>query len=1764
MDKDNQGQSEVTDHEGPSGGVSPELTGGHGYTFEDSVTAVYVAALLCESTAPGLPGRTVTRVAVQRGSFGQPLDDLIITSMGTDLVSMTYSAQVKRKLVISSAKSNSDFRETIERAYDTVRSSGFKQGLDRVGAIVGELSDGSKRAFETLCEWARAESSSEDFAKKLRTEGVAGEKLTHFEVVRELLLSRVTEEGLDLAAHQLLAHFVLIRMDLLAEGSTTEPGSVSLLANALAPTDRARADDLWRRLLALVRASQGRAAGFDRKTLVASLNGAFRLSGAPSLSTAIAAIEQESRLAVDEIENSISGLNVPRAGHVDAVIEAAKTPGFVQVVGMPGAGKSVVLRSAIESLIASGPVLFLKSDRLQGTTWQQYASMSNIPHASLEDLLIELTASGSGVLFIDGLDRVEFSHRGVVLDLLSMILSSPHLSDWCTVATVRDTGLEPLRTWLPPKLFENGVRTLTVDSFNDDEATALAQARPTLQRLLFGPEAVRAVVRRPFFAAILAKEAESGAEYASSEVDLAALWWKRGGYTGDPTRVGYRRNALVALAKAGAYQLGNRIPVSDVDPGVLEELEADGIIRPVRLGHVVRFAHDIFFEWALLQHLIGEADDWLSVIRRLGEPPALGRVVELLSQAELVHQESWNRFLVMLEADKTLRSQWLRAWMAGPFSLETFKQHSSTFDHALLDPSHERLGKLIVWYQAEKTQPNAGILQLELPGSDIAQRMVYADLYGHPSDVGAWARFCDWLLDHVASLPTQILPDVISAFGVWQNAFAHVPNPVSERIVRTCLAWLYHAEHVRRSRTYSADFGVWCPLNHENLKQLEQSLLTLVLNSAVVEHALIAQYLRDKRYYDGRGQKSVEAVFRYSEILARVCPVELVDFTLAAIRSRLPIDVARNQDFHGSYGTSEWDWSRLSIEGWSLFSPAAPTREPFHSLFKHAPAEACRLVRELSNHSIQAWRQLNRISPRQRGTPIPVVMEFPWGGQVFWGDRQRYLGARGLWGPSAVNSALMAMEAWALREVDSGAPVDDILQKILEGQKSMGVLAVAVAICLHKQHISQASLPIFTNQRIWYLEIDRLVQDRTQTANLMGFRSHEQMHAQAVAEANSYPVRQVDIRSLASIALIKGGELGAQVSVALQQFPDELPFQYVHERGDAAATAELRETAQLWAELGRQENYQLEVDQEASAISISVDNPRARTAEVEERQAAHTEMARHLRLLDWAISYLETGRIKDSLTVEEAVTAAVELNTDGLFDVGYSYLHPTFRCQAAVAGVAAVVIAVDETEHLQWGLDICQQARVIPEVLDWSFTPEAVLPFHPVLFAAKGLIAYFRLATEEVDVLQALLTDSVRDPYEQISITALQGLLGVWQTHPRVAWEALCLATELALFEVRFDVAHDAVHTQRQMYVNQVVDAALERIEGDSPIDAAIPSLPTPWVAVSDAERQPLSRWQGMRQRASAGWRPNSRQVNTAFLQKVMEVIPFEIALADESHANQFLDWCEGLVVWTIDSVAPLWAVDRHDREEIGTELFEWKSYLYRFLAKVSLSLPVEESTRRFLMPALATDDDTFGSLCDWFTSYLVTMIADSPEIPPAALPLLSIITGRILENQGWQYAAEGGRGIGRDSEKIVKDLFFSTLPRALRSARFANGQWEDVGIILPNFEPILRAHGTVEFVASAWMGLCEASFEHYPVQHFVDHLKYLFGPDWRPTGWRGTQLPARLAGLIQRFSDRLHSMDASTARPLLRALDSLVDMGDRRAAAVQLSEVFRSVRVSS
>lgn len=1747
--------------------ASPELTGGAGFTFEDSVAAVYAVALIGESTAPGLPGRQVKRVSVQRGALGHPLDDLIVEAQGADAVPMRLSLQVKRSLVISRAPSNVDFSDTILRAHKTITGSQFNLDVDRVGAVTGEIADASKRSFETLCEWARSESSAAGLTKKIRAKGVAGQKQTQFDDVRHILSAVVTEPELDEATWSLLSHFVLMRFEMLHEGSVTEATAVASLATCLAPTDAPRADDLWRRILSLVRVAEGHAASFDRKTLVARLNGAARLKCAASMRGALTALGTEARLAAAEIGNTIDGFAIARDRIVLAVRQALSESRFVQISGLPGTGKSAVLRTMVSEASQQGSPLFLKADRLTGSTWAQYAAGTGVGNAPLEDLLVEMVASGVSTVFIDGLDRVEVRNRGVVLDVLHTVLDSQLLGGLRMLVTVRDTGMEPLRTWLPPRLFAAGAKSVEVGELDDQEAKALAAPRPALAELLFGSPEVRAIVRRPFFAAELAKRYANQATAPRSEVELATAWWNGGGYGAERARAGQRRSALVELARLGAAALGRRIPSLNVDPQALAELEADGIVRDVRVGQTVRFVHDIYFEWAFLQLLVFEGQQWLDVIRQVGEPPVLGRVVELLSQAELKDGQDWQANLAHLETASDVRSQWLRAWMLGPFGLPDFGSHEAVYNEAILSPGSTRVSKLVVWYQAEKTKPNPLALDADrFPNLDLAQRLRFADALALPSDISQWRRLCAWLIRHIEQMPVSILPEVLSVFEVWQNAAADIPNPVSARILGLVKSWLFDIEARFHSGTFPRDHGLWAELDDGIAEELESRLRSTLLRAGRAYPSQVQEYLAALASLERVPRGAIKEVIGYSPVLCDACPRELVDFMLHFMTRPLPEErVKRSHELGHGYSLRSQDWQSLSIDDQHAYFPSAPTRQPFSSLFAAAPDEARRLVRELANHATTAWRQLHRLDWQRRAVPLPLTLTFPWGEQTFWGAAREYLWARGTWGSHVVSSGLMALEDWAFHEIDLGRPVDDVLELVLSGHTTVGALGVACAVTVETQHRSEVTLPLITSQRLWHWDLERYAQDiGGLPSNLIGFQPQDRTHHEAVVRLNGRKCRKQELRWLASICVLSPGELAEKASRAIRAFPTDLPFDYEDEREDEGRVAHLRRTAEIWAKVGKRENYRAAPAPDGSGVVIAMENPRAQGADIEAIQQRQLSMEENYRLLNWTHDSFERGAVSDRLTMVDAIQEARRLDAPNVFDEVHPQVDPARQRQAAVAGAAAVVIRFGRSvpdEDLAWAADVCLRAWLVQEPPDDSFFRGSVLLHHPVLFACRGLAGLLQDDAFQRQALEALI-ELAAHPYDQIAIEALNGLLSAWSHDSSIAWTGLRLANSLSVIE---HIPHRVSSEEREAHERErtvkAVETTLTQYADPTLSAAPMPELPPAWVKASKGPR--VAR--GRRGREIVlEWEHPTVDFNASFLAKVLPGIPVAAAMADGSRRHQFISWCDGLVAWTVERLSPSWSrASPGAFEDDGLDLFEWRRELYRFLARVALHLEPADAIQRFIEPTAATDDEVFASLASSFVGLLASNVMDEPVLPDRPLAVLQAIVPRLLSHRSWRHLARHGVATSdADLVEIVRTLFFVSVDGAMGAARFANRDWRDIEVTFPLIEPVLEAHGRIPSVTSAFLTLCERAIDAYPVERFVRHLHLVLpGTEGLPAGWRGTTMVARLSGLVQQFSQKTQPLPLQTARDLLAALDVLVDRGDRRAAAIQTSEEFKDIR---
>lgn len=1786
---------------------SPELAGGEGFTFEGDVAAFYFAALLAEAYAPGIDDRTVVRVSVQQRDFGEPLDDVIVDFEDAAKSPARLSLQVKRSLTISEAVTNTDFREIIRDSWATLKKADFRIQADRYGTAVGTVTSAKARALRTICDWARESLDADHFDARFAAKGNAGADI---KAVRDDVVALLTAAKgatcTTVEVHQFLAHFVLIQWDLLREGATDPPEAINRIRDCLAVEDAAKAPIIWSRIVQLARASAGKSGQFDRTRLVRLIAPLARLRGATSFRRDLDKLIELAKNYANQIPDDIGGTKLDRNALLTELSVKLTKARVVQVRGLPGSGKSAIVKRAVLQALTHGPVLFLKAEQLEGGSWMSYATSKGLSVASLDRFLVEVGAAGTPTLFIDAIDRIERQHQPVVLDVVRAIVNSPLLDNWRIVVSLRDTGIEVLRNWLGDLLNIVNVETLSVDQLNDEDAELLASAKPHLRSLLFGSTQVKEIVRRPFFAKVLnqsyVSDPSAPAFAPQSEVDLLENWWRRGGYNETGQNALERQRALLNLARLRASQLNQPIVLDQLTSFAhIDNLRSDGILQNAREGISVRFAHDIFFEWAFFHVLATRGAHWIDEIKQCGEPPAVARVVELASQWEYAQKHQWAAYLAQTEGSN-LRSQWLRAWLVGPLGNAGFEGNEHQFAIAVFADDFRLFRKALVWFQAEKTAQNTNILVSELPQE---HRQRFADLLGWPSDFAAWRRLIDFMLRRISDIPQRLYPEIVAIFEVWQNALASVPNPTSRAILNQCATWLAGLDATSAEDRPSKNSAFWGEV--PDPKAFRKSIGGLILKASSAEPEFAAEYLQRVIHSERIRDDAFGDIVAYSPFLAQSLPHSVVELSLAFLRDELPDDqVSREEKEHddadkmrnailakpetertrkdklwleglfSSFGVSDFgdhDWERLSInDNFRGFWPPSPLREPFHSLFNASPDEALRLFRELCNHAMSAWQQLHRQSRYRSGTPIPLTLKFPWGEQRFWGNEREYLWFRATWAPKAIGCGFMALEEWCFAQLERGRPVDELLQKVVEGNECIAILAAASMLAVHSETASEATLPLFTSQRLLAADRNRFGHDLSSTANLIGFtRPSDRPHAEAVQAANVRQIRKKQLSWMAPHFVFSKETISEPSRKAVLNFVNDLPYEYEEQREDPTVRERLTVQALQYSELSEPKNYQTYRTQaDSEQVSIYYVSPSAAEPKNIARAEEASEYLRLSSLWIWASKYFDESALGISFTVDGAIGLARRVDAAGCFVASkreQDDMHLEMQ-RSAVAAAAAIVLNCREgrtKEDLDWARDALLRAIKVPEPLDRVWPDTSTIPWHPSIFAARGFAADVRAGIIEQRAAVHLL-GLITHPLEAVSLVALAETCAVWRTDPKLTWTALVLA---------FSRCHSRPRPRRQpdrrsgaldaaREAEAAVAKALAFYESGSEW-VALPLPPPAWVKVTAAKSHHRHQTYQLHEADDEGqsWDEPDVFWHSTQAAKFLGCIPlFEVL--NSSAKAPLLDFFEGVLDWTSKKIAPPWAKSGR-RNRSATSILQWIDSLGVMLGRLAGPLPLVDFRPRFLDPILKLEDDKCWDLLAPFArAYTCAYVYDVTVVPNDAVATLDLCLRRLLQASTFKRDAyRSGEFSGFNQPELVRTLMFVSVESAPMAARYVNGDWSEISLILPLIDRFVRAGGWSSSVMDLFLTLCERAKVNYPAEAFGDQMLAILneGTD-SLKGWHGTFNAARIAELVQYFAHRDSPIALGRAQKFLRILDMLVDMGDRRSAALQLGEAFREIRL--
>jgi hypothetical protein len=273
--------------------ASTELTGGAGFTYEDTVVAYYLAQLLRHERAAGQTGIVIS-VAVQRQGHGRPMDDVIV-GLDDSGTKRSLDLQVKRSLTISGA--DKQFKDIVAAAMKTQASDAFVEGSDASGFVVEHVTDTTFRSLSRLISKAKASPDAEDFEEYFSSTGTAG---ADDKKLRKSILTLTGAATLndEVSFYKSFAALHLVGLE---EGGALRAEIVNRLQELVADNVDGQDVLLFDRLCRIARGGAANAAKWTRLSLLAQMHGSVRLKVAPNFSRDIDRLNEASLDALNDV-----------------------------------------------------------------------------------------------------------------------------------------------------------------------------------------------------------------------------------------------------------------------------------------------------------------------------------------------------------------------------------------------------------------------------------------------------------------------------------------------------------------------------------------------------------------------------------------------------------------------------------------------------------------------------------------------------------------------------------------------------------------------------------------------------------------------------------------------------------------------------------------------------------------------------------------------------------------------------------------------------------------------------------------------------------------------------------------------------------------------------------------------------------------------------------------------------------------------------------------------------------------------------------------------------------------------------------------------------------------------------------------------------------------------------------------------------------------------------------------------------------------------
>jgi hypothetical protein len=1718
----------------------PAATANAGPQFEAKVGGFYLLALISNAEPRGLAGATVRTVEFQQRGSGRPLDDVIVEATNADGSPAVLEIQAKRSLTFTA--SDVEFKDVVAQMWEAAQKAEFGTSRYELAVAIARTTTRVEHACQEVLHWARQLPDGASFAAHINREKFSSKGMRDFVDVFRANLAKAVAPTDDETVWRLLRRFQILVFDFESPGSDYEHRARERGRLALAADQSNRAADLWPILIDHASACARAGGALARPAVVTPLEQqhGLRFSQRVDLRPVEARLSEAANHALDQIKDQVGGVRLARTELIDRACAALEQHCILHIVGVPGVGKSSVMKHLALRLQPEGHIIALRNGRIIPGGWLPMAHAIGCT-VSQEELFNELGCSGGTTLFIDNIDQIdEPGDWATVADLLGCVAKAP---GWRAVVT-GGLGNDDWKTKLSPQVSNAGIATLAVEALTDDETAVLSEGNQALAIILSSGHPARGMARNLFYLSRMIELGAGQAEAASgiaTEMDLARLWWRYGGGRSEDDGRFARLKVLRAMGTQVVSHPGRvAFKADDLLPSgtVAELLRFDSLREDIK-GATVAFRHDVLRDWAV-GFLLHEDEGLLNALAMDKPlPPGLARGLEIAARLALDSDATGARWQVLLAAVERDGSHgsWKRpVLLALPRSEQAFALFQR-LNTVLLESDGRRLGEIIRLMIAVESEPLAKVIARVQPA--IAVPSGASDLIV-PKGLG-WTWLVLWLVANAKSLPTALIPDISKVLQAWLISTQNQLPPFNAVIVGLLFEWLTLIEEAMSPRMWRNPSDAPPSLNIPHLRDVRDEVRMTAFSFSHLNPEAAERYL-SALDPDAVRHDEMESILKAPGTLARAAPAALASFALGAIIEKEdPDDLYRSRhDRFGPFGVHD-----------NLLSPASPGQGPFFELLEHAPAEGLRLIRGLVEHATQ-WRRNQYLEVRQ---PFPrISIPFPGGTKSFEGDFSVYLWARSV-APSVITaSALMALEAWAHRQIEAGRPFDEILQDVLGPDgSSLAFVSVAVDLVLsHWRKARDTAWPLVATPELLEFDDARLTRDIAGVDRMLDFEQEATTGRVKRADLDAKPSRRNRLSDTISHYVFHAEPTKLEaLRAALEQARNEI--RQKSSEGEDPING-LRATADRAVRMTHGEHWPLVkvtlADGSEAEVRQFQRDPEelrlinAETTRVEANNRHHSVRARvQFALFDRAKSTAEI--VADGVEWAKSQPALPEPQpTED--DERENFSKEWDRRAVVMAAALAVrdYEAPDRGEVLAWALPVLNAAATEKGK---EYRGNDQIEYNMAAIATLGLIALF-LKDQSGSTRDALLRLA---SHQHLSVVKALGshFPELARVDPRLPRSLIRIVMTSSIHPRRGDSERQNRASARVYRDKIEASIAAERGWLDGPDGEPVwPELP-PW----------LSRpRRGIR---IGSWTEEDDD-------ELDEAVPDQYV---DEHALGAL--VGHLIRLTVGDLPP-WVVElsvhfmqwtdeangQHDENarERHNRPYTWNSRFFEFLGILCVALPHDDMVSMFLEPITRFKDEAFcDSMAEFLRGFDRAMQAIDTRKPENPVAVRTLLAERI--RRGWNYRRfvdEKGFTSETHAGDALNAMFFQP-PRFSNHGRPSiPGNWTGLDPNMPLLTALVTGGPCSGYLASLFLNLVDSSPRAALLPYVVQATTAwccAYGSD--TNFWSEKDIGGRVCAWLDRtFTADPASAGAlpAVADDLLKCLDILIHSGVAQAHEIE------------